>query len=68
MPMRRLLLALGALMLVPMLGMAIFFAWTMRSHGRLAEVPVRAALIDVDLLDRGNPPGGPLLMREPGGC
>jgi hypothetical protein len=67
MPMRKLLLALAGLMLVPMLAFALFFAWTMRSHGALAEIPVRAALQGVDLLDRGNPATGPLLMREPGG-
>jgi hypothetical protein len=66
-PLRKLLLALGALMLAPMLAFAAFFAWTMRSHGALSEIPVQSALIDVDLLDRGNPPGEPKLMRQPGG-
>lgn len=67
MPLRKLLLALGALMLVPMLAFAAFFAWTMRSHGALSAIPVQAALVDVDLLDRGNPPGAPKLIRQPGG-
>ena len=53
-------------MLIPAIAFASFFAWTMRSGGELDQLPVRAALIDADNLDRGNPPGGPVLWREPG--
>ena len=61
----KLVLLLAGFMLIPMIAIGIFFAWTMRSGGELDQIPVRAALIDADNLDRGNPAGGPVLRRQP---
>ena len=65
MSMTKLVLLLAAIMLIPVAAFGSFFYWSMRSHGALDEIPVRAALIDADNLDRGNPVRGPVLWHEP---
>ncbi|HST36095.1 MAG TPA: hypothetical protein VLK25_05650 [Allosphingosinicella sp.] len=63
--MAKLILLLAGFMMIPVIAFGSFFAWTMRTGGELAQIPVRAALIDADNLDRGNPAGGPVLWHEP---
>jgi len=65
MSMTKLVLLLGAIMMIPVIAFGTFFYWEMRSHGALDEIPVRAALIDADNLDRGNPAAGPILWHKP---
>jgi hypothetical protein len=65
MSMTKLVLLLAGIMMIPVIAFGTFFAWEMRSHGDLGEIPVRAALIDADNLDRGNPAAGPVLWHEP---